>query len=159
MSTGEYRWYYSQSDDEIPAHNSIIVSYRPVIVVPLVIRMDTLIAVKASGFASGIARSGGSVLECIPIKRGVYRSQWHKYSEICRLRYSAMSSAALTQIPGNGRHAPLPPSPHIQTSKSTITIQWVTLLLCISEVQASNLRLGNRLHSYRTDWLKYRNSN
>jgi len=95
-----------QSDDDIPADNSIIVSYRPVMVVPLVIRMNTLIAVKASGFASGIARSGGSILKCIPIKRGVYRSQRHKYSEIYRLRYSAMSRAALIQIPGNGRYAP-----------------------------------------------------
>jgi hypothetical protein len=49
------------------------------------------------------------MMKWIPIKRGIYRSQGHRYSEIYWLRYSAVSSAAhlITQIPGNGRHAPL----------------------------------------------------
>ena len=53
------------------------------------------------------------MLKWIPIKRGLYRSQGRKYSEIYWLRQSAMSSAAhlLTQIPGNDRHAPLSSPP------------------------------------------------
>jgi hypothetical protein len=113
MSTGEHGCYSSQSDDDNPTDNSTIVSYKPVMVVPLVIRMGMLIAVKASGFVSGIAQSVGSTLKWIPIKRGLYRSQGRKYSEIYWLRQSAMSSAAhlITQIPGNDRHAPLPSTP------------------------------------------------
>jgi hypothetical protein len=113
MSTGEYGCYSSQSYDDIPADSSKIFSHKPVMVVPLVIRMDMLIAVKASGFVWGIARSVGSMLKWIPIKRGVCRSQGRKYSEIYWLRYSAMSRAAhlITQIPGNGRHAPSPQFP------------------------------------------------
>lgn len=113
VSAGEYGCYFSYSDDDIPVDSSTIVSYKPVMLVPLVIRMDMLIAVQASGFASGIARSVGSMLKWIPIKRGIYGSQGRKYSEICWLRYSAMSSAVqlITQIPGNGRHEPLPSPP------------------------------------------------
>jgi hypothetical protein len=46
VSTGEYWCYSSQSDDDIPADSSTVVSYKPVMVVPLVMS----IAVKASGF-------------------------------------------------------------------------------------------------------------
>jgi hypothetical protein len=114
VCTGECGCYSSQSDDDIPADSSTIVSYKPVMVVPLVIRMDMLIAVKASGFVWGIARSVGSMLKWIPIKHGVYRSHGHKYSEIYWFRHSALSRAAhlITEIPGNGRHAPLPSTLH-----------------------------------------------
>jgi hypothetical protein len=50
VSAGEYGCYSSQRDDDIPADSSTVVSYKPVMVVPLVIRMDMLIAVKTSGF-------------------------------------------------------------------------------------------------------------
>jgi hypothetical protein len=50
VSTGEHGCHSSQNDDDIPADSSTIVSYKPVMVVPLVIWMDMLIAVKASGF-------------------------------------------------------------------------------------------------------------
>lgn len=47
---GGYGCYSNQSYDDIPADSSTIVSYKPVMVEPLVTRMDMLIAVKASGF-------------------------------------------------------------------------------------------------------------
>jgi hypothetical protein len=81
-----------------------------VMVVPLVTRMDMLIIVKTPGLVWGIVRSVGSRLKWIPIKRGIYRPQGRRYSEIHWLRYPAMSRAKhlMPQIPGSDRHARSP---------------------------------------------------
>ena len=94
VSTGEYGCYSSRTDDDIPADISKIVSYKSVMIEPLVIRMDMLIAVKTYGFIWGIVRSVGSMLKWIQIKRSVYRSQGCNFGGIYWLRYSEVSRAA-----------------------------------------------------------------